>query len=590
MAKMIPPHWHDSTPRSEQRVFGLLQNDPLTEDWVVLHSLNLKQSGTQPYGEVDFVVLIPGGGVFCLEVKGGRVACKDGAWTTTNASGATFPLKRSPFSQAQEGMHEIRKSLEERLARAPEFYRVPFGYAVVFTDVEAPPPEIGIEPWEVIDHHGLKAGIATLLIKAAKQQRVRHRIHSSPTEPQPALLRKIKDALRPDFERIVARGTVVVDSERRLLQLTEEQYDLLDLLGDNPRCLFEGAAGTGKTLLALEFARRCARAGDRVLLVCFNRLLGDWFTNEMSATTTGMNITAGRFYKCIRDAIVLSPIAAEFQAAEQQSSDSELFDAVYPLYGQLALEAVTHRYDVVVMDEAQDLVLPPVLDLLNVWIKDGVRDGRWAFFGDFHRQAIYGNHRRADVHQLVAARCGFYTRASLKQNCRNTRRIGEETALLSGFEVPPYRMGQVDGPPVDYLEYSDPDSQKLVLDKVLSRLADESGIAPDDVVILSRFRLEQSVAGKLTDSRLYRIRPIENSGPGDARVPTFRFATAQAFKGMESKIIVLCDVDRIDRDDDHSLLYVAMSRARSLLTVLLHARTKEAVREAFRRRMSDLWR
>jgi hypothetical protein len=59
---------------------------------------------------------------------------------------------------------------------------------------------------------------------------------------------------------------------------------------------------------------------------------------------------------------------------------------------------------------------------------------------------------------------------------------------------------------------------------------------------------------------------------------------------MESKVVVLCDVERIDGDDDHSLLYVAMSRARSLLTVLLHVRTKAAVREAFRKRMSDLWR
>ena len=59
---------------------------------------------------------------------------------------------------------------------------------------------------------------------------------------------------------------------------------------------------------------------------------------------------------------------------------------------------------------------------------------------------------------------------------------------------------------------------------------------------------------------------------------------------MESKVIVLCDVERIDSDDERSLLYVAMSRARSLLTVLLHIRTKTAVREAFRKRMSDLWR
>jgi superfamily I DNA/RNA helicase len=59
---------------------------------------------------------------------------------------------------------------------------------------------------------------------------------------------------------------------------------------------------------------------------------------------------------------------------------------------------------------------------------------------------------------------------------------------------------------------------------------------------------------------------------------------------MESKAIVLCDVDRIESEEDRSLLYVAMSRARSLLTVLLHTRTKAAVREAFRKRMSEQWR
>ena len=74
-----------------------------------------------------------------------------------------------------------------------------------------------------------------------------------------------------------------------------------------------------------------------------------------------------------------------------------------------------------------------------------------------------------NVHQLIGARCGFYARASLKQNCRNTRRIGEETALLSGFEAPPYRMGQVDGAPVDYLDYSDAESQRSALEKVLSK-------------------------------------------------------------------------------------------------------------------------
>jgi hypothetical protein len=588
MAKMIPPHWHDKTPRSEQRIFSLLQNGSETEDWIVFHSLNLKQSGTQPYGEVDFVVIIPGAGVLCLEVKGGRVACKDGTWTTTDAAGSIFPLKRSPFSQGQDGMHEVRKALEQRLDRCQEFYQVPFGYVVVFTDVEAPPAGIGAEPWEVIDHYDLKAGLATHLVKAAKHQRARHRINSSPPEPQPSLLRKMREALRPDFDRVIARGTILNDSERRLLRLTEEQFHSLDLLAGNARCLFEGAAGTGKTLLSLEFARRCAGAGDRVLLVCFNKLLGNWFANEIRETAPG--VTAGRFYKCLRQVIISSAIAAEFQAAEQQAHDAELFDSIYPLYGQLALDSENCKFDVVVVDEAQDLVRSSILDVLDVWVKGGLRSGRWAFFGDFHRQAIYGGGEVRDVHELLRVRSGFYARATLKQNCRNTRRIGEETALLSGFESMPYRMGQVDGVPVDYLEYTNIDSQSVALHQLLSTLAIDSSISSEDVVLLSKHRLEQSVAGRIANSTAFRIQSVEGPDARDKRKPVFAFATAHAFKGMESKIVILCDVDSIDGDNDRSLLYVAMSRARSQLTILLHVRTKVAVREAFTKRMSYLWR
>lgn len=590
MAKMIPPHWHDETPTSEQRVFNLLQHDPRTSDWVVLHSLNLKQSGTQPYGEVDFVVLIPSAGVFCLEVKGGRVACRDGAWTSTDASGHTYALKRSPFKQAQDGMHEVRSALEERLAKAPAFYRIPFGYAVIFTDVEAPPPDIGTEPWEVIDCHGLSAGLPGLLLGAARQQRARLGIRSLPPEPQPPLLKQIRDALRPDFDRIVARGTIVSDSERKLLSLTEEQYDVLDLLAGNPRCLFEGAAGTGKTLLALEFARRMARSGNSVLLVCFNRLLGTWFDAEITAAGVEKYLTGGRFYKCLRDAITASAIAAEFLETEKNSEDAHLFDNVYPLYGQLAIDGCAEKFDVIVMDEAQDLVRPAVLRILDAWVKGGLRDGRWAFFGDFHRQAIYGTGGSVNPHQMLAAVCTSYARATLRQNCRNTRRIGEETALLSGFESPPYRMGQIDGAPVDYSYYDDGNSQRAALVKVLSLMASESGLNPAEVVVLSRYRLEQSAAAGLTNAAGFCIRSIDSGASGRIHKPTFPFATAQAFKGMESKAIVLCDVDRIETEEDRSLLYVAMSRARSLLTVLLHTRTKNSVRDAFRKRMSEQWR
>ncbi len=568
MAKMIPPHCDDKAPGSERRIFDLLKNDPATIDWVVLHSLNLARSGERPYGEVDFVVLVPNGGVFCIEVKGGRVACKDGIWTTTNAAGRTDALKRSPFKQADDAMRSVRDALEKRIENAADFRKVAFGCAVIFTNVVTPPLEPGVEPWEVIDCDGLETPISAHVLRMAKNQRARFHLRSSPAEPQPALLKQIREALRPDFERVVARSAELRESERKLLSLTEEQYRILDLLADNPRCLFEGAAGTGKTLLALEYARRCAAAGQCVLLVCFNKLLGEWLAAELTASVSNGRATAGRFYKCLREVIVASPASSEFAEAEQRASGATLFGEVYPFYGQLALEDAAEKYDVVVVDEAQDLVRKPVLDVLNAWLRGGLSAGRWAFFGDFHRQAIYGTKFDGDPREMLRTMCLFVVRANLTQNCRNTRRIGEETALLSGFTAPPYRMGQIEGVAVDYMEYDDVASQRAALTKVLTRLATEPGVDAGDVVLLSRHRFENSTAGTLNEVAEFRVRPVDRPASGVTRVPVFVFATVQAFKGMESKIVVLCDVDEVETDESRSLLYVGMSRARCILVVL----------------------
>ena len=83
MAKMIPIEFDAAiSSAAERRLFELLKNDPGTEGWTVLHSLGLARRGKKPFGEIDFVVVIPGSGIVCLEVKGGGVSCHDGVWQT----------------------------------------------------------------------------------------------------------------------------------------------------------------------------------------------------------------------------------------------------------------------------------------------------------------------------------------------------------------------------------------------------------------------------------------------------------------------------------------------------------------------------
>lgn len=65
-------------------------------------------------------------------------------------------------------------------------------------------------------------------------------------------------------------------AEEEIVSLTANQYKCIDQLEDNPRCLIKGSAGTGKTLLAIESAKKYASCGEKVALFCYNNLLARW--------------------------------------------------------------------------------------------------------------------------------------------------------------------------------------------------------------------------------------------------------------------------------------------------------------------------
>ena len=64
------------------------------------------------------------------------------------------------------------------------------------------------------------------------------------------------------------------------------------------------------------------------------------------------------------------------------------------------------------------------------------------------------------------------TKFLLKINCRNTKQVGEETSLISGFEKPPFLLEHLEGIPVEYIFYKDETDQKKLLGEQLKKLSD----------------------------------------------------------------------------------------------------------------------
>ena len=304
-------------------------------------------------------------------------------------------------------------------------------------------------------------------------------------------VKSIRTYLRPNFHRVISKAVSLGRSDSRLLSLTEEQYDRLDELEANPRCLFEGAAGTGKTLLALEFARRAEAGGARVLFVCFNRLLGNWIQEQ----TRGTGISSGTWHEILKKLIANSSFGEEFVRLERDAirgdNSAKLFEELYPLYGEIALDEIASPFDVLVVDEAQDLLNEFTLDLMDRSLVGGLTGGKWAIFGDFTRQAIYGN--STDGLSILSGYSEHHVRARLTLNCRNTQRIAQETSILGGFERPPFRLGNESGLPVEHRYWrTEPGFLQTFTETIRRLIAD--GISADDIMVLSPNRLENSTS------------------------------------------------------------------------------------------------
>ena len=570
MARMIPPVIDPHTPSPGERyLFERLARDPLTSDWIILHSLDVASHVRQVVGEIDFVLVIPGRGVLCLEVKGcNRLRRTGGAWFYGND---TTPDYRGPFKQAAEGMHSLRKRLAEktRLPRDVVFWCavvVPFLEEVEHFDTDE------WAPWELITRQATKSPSLVPIFEGVLTQ-ARKRLLATPStarmfssgsqSPSREECLDIVSALRPDFELAETPDSLRTRRTDEIRRYTEEQFEALDLVDVNERVLFEGPAGTGKTVLAVETARRAALQGKRVLLICFNSLLAKELVGTTSTFSGDIQAqTIHSFMARIAGRDILQ------RADEERFWDDVLPDAAL----SILLEDPTHwLFDVLVIDEAQDLAKTAYLDVLDLCLKGGLSTGRWVAFGDFEAQSIY----EGDGEAAFLTRSVSVVRLPLRVNCRNVPRVAEFAVLLGGLNPGYKRVLRPDSGDSPRLLYYDSRAEEIaLLAKTISELQEE-GFASGEIVLLSGCRGESSAGGDLARKQQdSELAPLASADSGDC----IRFGSIHSFKGLESPVVILTDCDQAFAGSD--LFYVGVTRATDRLVVLLNQRDREKVLDA----------
>ncbi len=571
MARMLPPEpGVQTSSNAERRLFGTFRAQ-LDERWTVLHSVGIAKHQSKRWAEADFLLVGPVG-VFVLEVKGGRIRRDgDGRWTFIDGSGHESHKHEGPFDQAGGCAGALQAYLtgERRSGRLE--VRQPFevGWGVMMPDIEFNIRGPDVELELLYDQRDVGRPVEAFLARVADYWKTRWSVRSgsSPSGLSPVECSAVVRALRPAFDirpSLRQRVGQVVDE---LVRCTEDQFQVLDALDENERVVVRGGAGTGKTLLAVEEARRQAREGKSVLLTCMTKALGVWLTRTCADEPL---ITVRHFHAFLAELVHGQGLAGKLPSGV---SDDDLHAVFYP---ELALEAVlesdrTGAFDVLILDEAQDLLLDSYLDVFDALLGGGLQGGTWRVFLDPNQNLFAG------LNTDVAARLetGGFTSFRLGENCRNTTEIATLAALLSRVRLD---RTETAGPAVEVSFCRDPAEMRRKASRHVSRLLSDA-IKPEEIVVLSPMTHDRSC---LAEGFENVSAPLVDYVPDADRKGKIAYATVGSFKGLESDAVVLVDVDGLGTDWQKSTLYVGTTRARALLAVFLDSGLKDDYHEAAR--------
>jgi len=513
--RFIPEHPSASTKSdAEKMLFELFRHMRDFDDWVCLHSLRLDEHAYQKVGEIDFLFVGPPG-LFALEVKGGRISFDGKAWIYTNRFGKVNHDSRGPMRQVEDALYSLMEDVRKLSSIKRFIDAFTTGWAVAFPDVTFNVESVEYDAKVILDENHCRS-ISTLgesLGNIASFWRTKKPSKRDLTNSEVDAIVRV---LRPRFDLAPTLSTLGRKLDRVFTDLTERQYLAIDSARRNRRILCSGGAGTGKSFVALEAARRARDDGKKVLF------------------TSGGNILL-EFLK------------------HQPDIDGITFAALPEAVG---------IFDFVIIDEGQDVMSPEIFGRLDQLTGGSWQQASWLICLDPNSQShIVGTFDPSVLSQLE----DFSTSIDLSVNCRNTSPILSQTKFATGADTGVTGAG--DGPPVTWCPVTDELNESAELAHHLHLLVNRERLSWRDISIVDLGGGLGSLAALPSDLKAH-LQPLtkEVAMKWDSREITF--GPVGMFKGLENLAICVIggrNLTRLNAPLNH--LYAAMSRARTSLWV-----------------------
>ena len=539
MAKMFPPLitvLSDKTPFVERLVYEALEKLP--PEYVVFHSVQwtkhkYKQNFT--WKENDFIIFHPSHGLVVMEVKGGLFSYKNGTFYQKSLdTGEVHEIKEGsdPYTQAKDGMFYYRTVFDKLKDRLPMMMAIWLPGTKITPDMHLPSNYEEIRDI-ILDSEDLQA-VSGKTMEQNLRKIYKHYNAESFAALNDFETKYIIDTIAPDFNLIPSPSIVKVDLDRQFIRLSNEQNGLLDYIEEQNFAAIQGAAGTGKTVVALEAARRFADEGRKVLFLCFNSFLYEHLRDDCAhENVIYLNIHA---------------LAARYTTEDilQEENRVKAIESIEP---------DTFEFDGIIIDEAQDLLNDEVVHLKMI---AELKEGHFYAFYDKNQIVL-----KDDIPQWIHdAECKLI----LTRNCRNTYEIACTAYNVIDTEVN-HKMNMVSGvkPSICFA-----DSEKTAMESLEKLIRfymnNENGYKENEITILSLHSESKSI---LNGKNKIGSIPFVRERDGRHVFMT----TARKFKGLESKVIIIIDIDEdsFTSDKRKRIFYVACSRATHRLSLFVCA-------------------
>jgi superfamily I DNA/RNA helicase len=301
--------------------------------------------------------------------------------------------------------------------------------------------------------------------------------------------------------------------------------------------------------MALELTKRKIREGMKVGLFCFNKKLG--VKLSASLTTIDDSHTSDSYANTLHKYL----ISHTSDGLQGQSDKSSFYQEELPIEFLVQNQNLKYseKFDVLIIDEAQDLLTEYYLEIFDWILKDGIKEGNWVMFGDFTNQAIYLN-EPDKAKKRLKEKCFFSELPPLRINCRNTKRIANHNTLLTGVKLPRFTGKTITGESIGTKFPANSKKSNLVI-KIVRDLLGE-GFEKSQITLLSPIKFDNTY---LAESEY--INNLRNEG--------LEATTIHSYKGLENVVVILFGFNGIQTEKAQRLFYVGVSRATQRLYLVL---------------------